>query len=103
MNKQTKTVKFSLDASNLPALTPKQEEELKILAAMPDEEIDFSDIPETTEAMWKNAVVGKFYRPIKKQVTVRIDADILAWLQSSGAGYQTRLNQLLREAMQQAA
>ncbi|SEA47288.1 MAG: BrnA antitoxin family protein [Candidatus Thiothrix putei] len=103
MDKQTKTVKFSLDASNLPALTAKQEEELKILAAMPDEEIDFSDIPETTEAMWKNAVVGKFYRPIKKQVTVRIDADILAWLQSSGAGYQTRLNQLLREAMQQAA
>lgn len=99
MNKQTNTVKFSLDVSNLPALTAKQEEELRVLAAMPDEEIDFSDIPETTEAMWKNAVVGKFYRPIKKQVMVRIDADILAWLQSSGAGYQTRLNQLLREAM----
>lgn len=103
MDKQTKTVKFSLDASNLPALTPKQEEELKRLAAMPDEDIDLSDIPEAADDAWKNAVVGKFYRPIKKQVTVRIDADILAWLQSSGAGYQTRLNQLLREAMQQAA
>jgi len=103
MNKQTKTVKFSLDAFNLPALIAKQEEELKILAAMPDEEIDFSDIPEAGDDAWKNAVIGKFYRPIKKQVTVRIDADILAWLQSSGAGYQTRLNQLLREAMQQAA
>lgn len=103
MNKQTKIVRYKLDVANPPRLTPEQEVELAVLAAMPDEEIDFSDIPETTEAMWKNAVVGKFYRPIKKQVTVRIDADILAWLQSSGAGYQTRLNQLLREAMQQAA
>jgi uncharacterized protein (DUF4415 family) len=66
---------------------------------MPDEEIDFSDIPELTEEAWKNAVVGKFYRPVKQQVTVRIDADVLAWLQSAGAGYQTRLNQLLRDAM----
>jgi len=84
-------------------MNTKADKEWEYLVNMPDEEIDFSDIPETTEAMWKNAVVGKFYRPIKKQVTVRIDADILAWLQSSGAGYQTRLNQLLREAMQQAA
>lgn len=73
------------------------------LINMPDEEIDFSDIPETTAEMWKNAEVGKFYRPVKKQVTVRIDADILAWLQADGAGYQTRLNQLLREAMLQSA
>ncbi len=72
---------------------------LKALAAMPDEAIDLSDIPEAGDDAWKNAVVGKFYRPIKKQVTVRIDADILAWLQSGGAGYQTRLNQVLREAM----
>jgi uncharacterized protein (DUF4415 family) len=84
-------------------MNTKADKEWEYLVNMPDEEIDFSDIPETTEAMWKNAVVGKFYRPIKKQVTVRIDADILAWLQSSGAGYQTRLNQLLRKAMQQAA
>ncbi|OQX11065.1 MAG: toxin-antitoxin system, antitoxin component [Thiothrix lacustris] len=80
-------------------MNTKADKEWEYLVNMPDEEIDFSDIPETTEAMWKNAVVGKFYRPIKKQVTVRIDADILAWLQSNGAGYQTRLNQVLREAM----
>lgn len=102
MSKQTKIVKYSLDVENLPPLTSKQDAELKALAEMSDEEIDFSDIPETTEAMWKNAVIGKFYRPVKKQVTVRIDADILAWLQSAGTGYQTRLNQLLRDAMQQS-
>jgi uncharacterized protein (DUF4415 family) len=75
---------------------------LKALAAMPDEDIDLSDIPEAGDDAWKNAVVGKFYRPIKKQVTVRIDADILAWLQVGGSGYQTRLNQVLREAMLRA-
>ncbi|QQZ27335.1 BrnA antitoxin family protein [Thiothrix subterranea] len=78
------------------------DKEWEYLVNMPDEEIDFSDIPKTTAEMWKNAEVGKFYRPVKKQGTVRIDADILAWLQSDGAGYQTRLNQLLRDAMLQA-
>ena len=56
-----------------------------------------------TEETWKNAkpVVGRFYRPIKQQVTVRIDADVLAWLKSGGKGYQTRLNDVLRQAMNQ--
>ena len=95
MSKQTKTVRYTLDVASPPPLTPEQEAELKALrAAMPDDDIDFSDIPATTEAMWKNAEIGKFYRPVKKQVTVRIDADILAWLQTPCTGYQTRLNQL---------
>ncbi|MDQ5770732.1 BrnA antitoxin family protein [Thiothrix subterranea] len=54
------------------------DKEWEYLVNMPDEEIDFSDIPNTTAEMWKNAEVGTFYRPVKKQVTVRIDADILA-------------------------
>ena len=45
-------------------------------------------------------MVGKFYRPIKKSLTVRIDADVLAWLKSQGSGYQTRINMLLRKAME---
>ena len=75
---------------------------LKALADKPDENIDLSDIPEAADDAWKNAVPGEFFRPIKKQITVRIDADILAWLKSSGNGYQTRLNQVLREAMEKA-
>jgi len=71
--------------------------ELAGLKRMKDEEIDFSDIPEITD--WSKAVVGKFYRPIKKLVTVRLDTDVLAWLRSGGKGYQTKLNGLLREAM----
>lgn len=71
--------------------------ELAVLAAMPDDQIDFSDIPEVTD--WSGAVVGKFYRPIKKPVTLRLDADVLAWLRSQGPGYQTRINRMLRLEM----
>jgi len=59
--------------------------------------IDLSDIPEVTD--WSKAVVGKFYRPIKKSLTIRIDADVLAWLRGQGKGYQTKINGILREAM----
>ncbi|HYL85269.1 MAG TPA: BrnA antitoxin family protein [Candidatus Angelobacter sp.] len=72
--------------------------ELAALARMPDDQIDLTDAPEVRE--WRGAVVGKFYRPIKKPVTIRVDADVLAWLKRQGSGYQTRINQLLREAME---
>ena len=45
-------------------------------------------------------MVGKFYRPIKKSVTIRLDSDVLAWVKSQGGGYQTRINNLLRTAME---
>lgn len=73
--------------------------ELAALAAKPENEIDFSDLPPTTEQDWHGAVRGKFYRPIKQQLTVRIDADVLEWLKSQGKGYQGRLNEILRAAM----
>jgi len=75
----------------------KQAKDLKALAALPDKEIDLSDLPGLRG--WSGAVVGKFYRPIKKPVTIRLDADVLAWLKSQGRGYQTRINKLLRGAM----
>ena len=75
------------------------DKELAALAAMPESEIDFSDIPATTEQDWRDAVRGKFYRPVKQQLTVRIDADVLVWLKSQGKGYQSRLNEILRAAM----
>jgi len=71
--------------------------ELEALVRLADEDIDTSDIPEITD--WSKAVVGKFYRPIKNSITIRLDADVLAWLRQSGPGYQTRINALLRRAM----
>ena len=67
--------------------------------ARPDSKIDFSDIPPLTEDFWKNAVRNPYYRPVKQQLTVRLDADVVAWLRQQGKGYQTRLNQVLREVM----
>jgi uncharacterized protein (DUF4415 family) len=66
---------------------------------MPDSEIDFSDIPETTAEMWRNAVRGNPYLPKKQQLTVRLDSDVLKWLKGMGKGYQTKLNAMLRAAM----
>ncbi|MGB1257961.1 MAG: BrnA antitoxin family protein [Thiolinea sp.] len=92
-----------MDPTNPPPLTESQQTELKRLQEKSDESIDCSDIPEITEEAWRQAkpVVGRFYRPIKQQVTVRIDADVLAWLKTDGKGYQTRLNHVLRKAMDQ--
>lgn len=78
-------------------VTEEQLAELKALAEMPDEKIDFSDIPEVTD--WSGAVVGKFYRAVKESVTVRLDADVVHWLKQDGKGYQTRLNAILRREM----
>ncbi len=86
--------------ANPPPLTESQQVELN---ALQDRPIDCSDIPEINEEVWRQAkpVVGRFYRPIKQQVTVRIDTDVLAWLKTDGKGYQTRLNRVLRKAMDQ--
>jgi uncharacterized protein (DUF4415 family) len=83
----------------MPPLTAAQRAELEALAAMPDEEIDFSDIPEATEDFWKNAVRNPFFRPVKKSTTLRIDADVLAWLKAQGKGYQSKINAILRREM----
>jgi len=78
-------------------MTKAQAKEIRALRRMKNQEIDLTDIPQS--ANWDKAVVGKFYRPIKKSLTIRIDADVLAWLKRQGKGYQTRINGLLRNAM----
>ena len=71
--------------------------ELKALEAMPDKEIDTTDIPEITDVDWKRMKVGTLYRPIKKSVTIRLDSDLIAWFKAKGRGYQTAINRVLRE------
>jgi len=92
----TKIVRKALSDIRLSA---KQKRRLKKLAQRPDSEIDLSAIPELTEKFWRNAVRNPFYRPVKKQLTLRLDADVIAWLRRQGKGYQTRANALLRAAM----
>ena len=82
--------------------TPADKKRLAKATARPDSEIDYSDIPPLGEKFWKNAIRNPFYRPVKQQITLRIDADILAWLRAQAPeGYQSRLNAVLRKAMLQ--
>jgi uncharacterized protein (DUF4415 family) len=75
-------------------------DEIRALQCMSESEIDTTDIPSTLD--WSNAIVGKFYRPVKRPVAIRLDADVLAWLKGQGNGYQTRVNALLRDAMERS-
>ena len=76
-------------------LTKRQQKELDALAALPEERIDTNDIAEALD--WNNSERGRFYRPIKKPVTIRLDADILAWFKSHSDKYQTAINKALRD------
>jgi uncharacterized protein (DUF4415 family) len=82
-------------------LTPEQRAELTSLAALRDEAIDTADALELLD--WSGAKRGLFYRPVKQQLTLRLDADVVAWFKSqttSDEGYQTRINRALREYVQ---
>ncbi len=98
-----KLVRMTVDLSKPRTLTDAQREELRKLAEMRDEDIDYSDIP---PADFSNAILFRdrhlykhLFKPIKQSTTVRIDADVLLWLRAKGRGYQTRINAILREAM----
>ena len=78
-------------------LTKEQRRDIAAIASKKDVDIDLSDMPEVLD--WSRAEIGKFYRPPKKSVTMRLDGDILEWLKGFGPGYQTRVNLLLRHAM----
>ncbi|MFI4935059.1 MAG: BrnA antitoxin family protein [Caulobacterales bacterium] len=80
-------------------LTETQRQEIADLAGRPESEIDYSDIPPLDDDFWKRAMRNPFYRPLKAQLTVRLDNDVLAWLKAQGRGYQTRINAILRRAM----
>ena len=79
-------------------LSAEQLAELEALAALPEDQIQTDDMPEVTD--WSDAKRGLFYRPIKKQITLRLDADLIDWFKrhhSEDEGYQTRINSALRE------
>lgn len=96
----SKRVRYEIDPTNPPPLTDAQRLELQRLKAMADEDIDFSDIPQLPESFWLNAQRNPYYRPIKEQLTLRLDSDVVAWFKrhaEGGRGYQTNINQALRD------
>ena len=80
-------------------ISDKQRRELERLANRPDSRIDFSDSPERKPRA-SDVQVGRFYRPIKQLVSLRVDADVLAWFRGQGKKYQTYMNEVLRREMQ---
>jgi uncharacterized protein (DUF4415 family) len=79
-------------------LSPELTAELRALELAPDETIDTSDIPDRTD--WSGAVRGKFFSPMKRQLSLRLDADVVDFFERQGKGYQTRMNAALREWME---
>ena len=79
-------------------ISRKSQTDLDRVDKIKDKDIDFSDNPEVTPEMFAKSIVRKGLKPSnrKAQVTLRIDEDVLAWFKKQGAGYQTRINSLLK-------
>ncbi len=89
------------DTTELPADVQTQ---IRALEALPDDQIDTTDAPEILD--WSDARRGVFYRPVKRQITLRLDTDIIAWFKAharDGRGYQTDINGALREHVRKTA
>jgi hypothetical protein len=88
------TVKLTLDAQSPTPLTEKQKSRLSALASLPDDQIDTSDAPFKPDAVWMKAADQLPHT--KKQITLRIDAEVLDFFKDSGKRYQSRMNAVLR-------
>jgi uncharacterized protein (DUF4415 family) len=93
------TVKFKLDPKNPTQLTAKQRERLAAVAAMPDAEIDYSDIPQQSANVEWTRPGALVSSENKQQVTLRLDPDVLNFFKATGKRYQSRINAALREYM----
>lgn len=84
-----------MNDEHMKRILDRHKDELAALDAMTDEDIDYSDIPPIRD--WSGAVRGRLYRPVKEQITLRLDADVIAWFKQNEAKYQTAINAALRE------
>ncbi|MBF0177424.1 MAG: BrnA antitoxin family protein [Magnetococcales bacterium] len=82
---------------NTRKLSADEQAALDVLRDRPDCDIDLTDPDAREVTSWSGAVRGALFRPVKKPVAMRLDADILEWFQRQGPGYQTRINAALRE------
>lgn len=82
-------------------ITSDQRKMLQKLAEARDSDIDTADIPEISDEKWNEARRTNFFRPLKHSVTIRLDADVVAWFKdhAEGGKYQTEMNQVLRKHM----
>ena len=81
--------------------SPERDAQMRYLAELPDDQIDTSDIPEITDEQWATARRGSHFRPLKNPVTIRLDADVIAWFKETAESgkYQSEINRVLRQHM----
>jgi uncharacterized protein (DUF4415 family) len=95
-----KIARYEFDPANPPPLTEAQKAEIAALKSRSEADVDTTDIPELTEEFWRNAVRNPYFKPIKQQLTLRLDSDLVAWFKRrapDGRGYQSAINKALRE------
>jgi len=77
-------------------------EKTKLAYGKRDRRLDSDpDAPQLPPDYWDKALIGKYYRPLKTQISFRIDNQVLDWLKSKGEGHLSRINEILRERMTQ--
>lgn len=89
----SKTVYYRLDPSNPPTMT---EAEMQALRDLKDEDIDYSDIPPLPRTGWRR-VSDLVPAENKRQITLRLDADVIEFFRGTGRRYQSRINAALRD------
>jgi len=92
--KDSNTVKRTLDLKKPPVLSAEQKTRLDAVAAMSDEQIDYSDAPGLPDAVWMKAAAELPHT--KQQITLRIDTEVLEFFRHTGKRYQSRINAVLR-------
>jgi uncharacterized protein (DUF4415 family) len=92
--KENNIVKRTLDLSKPPRLSAEQKARLDAVAAMPDDQIDYSDAPYRPDAVWMKAAAELPHT--KQQITLRLDAEVLDFFKHTGKRYQSRINAVLR-------
>ena len=92
--KESNIVKRTFDLKNPPVLSDEQKARLDALASMPDSQIDYSDAPSLPDAVWMKAATQ--LPQTKRQITLRIDAEVLDFFKHTGERYQSRMNAVLR-------
>ena len=102
-NSLTRVPRGTLIKNEMTELPPDVQAQIRVVEVLPDDQIDTTDAPEIID--WSDARRGVFYRPVKQQITLRIDADIIAWFkaQAHGRRYQTDINAALREHVQRTS
>jgi len=95
----TQMVTFHLDPDNPPVFTAEEEQAWQALRDLRDEDIDYSDISPITDFTGWRRVSDLVPEENKQQITLRLDAEVLAFFKATGKRYQSRINAALREYM----